>query len=44
MVEETVWVDKECVGPFGEVGRLYEEVAKWLGQKQLRITGPVHSQ
>jgi effector-binding domain-containing protein len=27
------------VGPYGEVGRLYEEVARWLRQKQLRITG-----
>ena len=28
------------VGPYVEVGRLYEEIAKWLRQKQLRITGP----
>jgi len=28
------------VGPYGEVGKLYEEIAKWLKQKQLKITGP----
>ena len=28
------------VGPYGEVGKLYEEIAKWLRQKQLKITGP----
>jgi len=43
-VEEAVWVGKGCVGPFGEISRLYEEVAKWLGLKQLRTTCPVHSQ
>jgi len=28
------------VGPYGEVGRLYEEILKWLKQKGLRIAGP----
>lgn len=28
------------VGPYNQVGKLYEEIAKWLRQKQLRITGP----
>jgi len=28
------------VGPYSEVGRLYGEIAKWLQQKQLKITGP----
>jgi len=28
------------VGPYKEVGKLYEEIAKWLRQKQLKITGP----
>ena len=28
------------VGPYGEVGKLYEEIAKWLRQKRLEITGP----
>lgn len=28
------------VGPYGEVGKLYQEIAKWLRQKQLKIIGP----
>jgi len=28
------------VGSYTEIGRLYGEIAKWLGQKRLRITGP----
>jgi len=28
------------VGPYSQVGKLYEEIAKWLGQKQLEIAGP----
>jgi len=28
------------VGPYGEAGRLYGEVAKWLRMKHLRIAGP----
>jgi len=28
------------VGPYGEVGKLYQEIAKWLRQKQLKVTGP----
>jgi len=28
------------VGPYKEVGKLYEEIIKWLRQKQLKITGP----
>jgi len=28
------------VGPYGEAGKLYREIAKWLKQKQLQITGP----
>ena len=28
------------VGPYGETGKLYEEIARWLKQKQLKITGP----
>jgi len=28
------------IGPYGEVGKLYQEIAKWLTQKQLKITGP----
>jgi len=28
------------VGPYSEAGKLYGEIAKWLGQKQLKITGP----
>ena len=28
------------VGPYKEAGKLYEEIAKWLRQKQLKITGP----
>jgi len=28
------------VGPYGEVGKLYAEIAKWLYQKQLQIAGP----
>jgi len=28
------------VGSYGEVGKIYGEIAKWLGQKRLRITGP----
>jgi len=28
------------VGPYSESGKLYEEIAKWLRQKQLKITGP----
>jgi len=28
------------VGSYAEMGRLYEEIAKWLRQKRLRITGP----
>jgi len=28
------------VGPYGEVGKLYEEIARWLRQKQLKIKGP----
>ena len=28
------------VGPYGEVGKLYADIAKWLNQKQLQIAGP----
>jgi len=28
------------VGPYSEAGKLYGEIAKWLGQKKLRIMGP----
>lgn len=28
------------VGPYSEVGKLYEEIAKWLIQKGLKIAGP----
>lgn len=28
------------VGPYGEAGKHYVEIAKWLKQKQLKITGP----
>jgi len=28
------------VGPYGEAGKLYGEVVKWLKQKRLKITGP----
>jgi len=28
------------VGPYGEIGRLYEEIVKWLNQKQLQMVGP----
>jgi effector-binding domain-containing protein len=28
------------VGPYTEAGKIYEEIAKWLEEKQLRITGP----
>jgi len=28
------------VGPYEEAGKLYQEIAKWLRQKQLKITGP----
>jgi len=28
------------VGSYGEVGKLYQEIAKWLRQKQLKIIGP----
>jgi len=28
------------VGPYTEAGKLYEEIAKWLKQKQLKIAGP----
>ena len=28
------------VGPYSESGKLYGEIAKWLGQKRLKITGP----
>jgi len=28
------------VGPYKEVSKLYEEIVKWLRQKQLAITGP----
>jgi len=28
------------VGSYKEVGKLYEEIAKWLKQKQLQIAGP----
>lgn len=28
------------IGPYSEAGKLYEEIAKWLRQKQLKITGP----
>jgi len=28
------------VGPYGEIGKLIAEIAKWLTQKQLQITGP----
>ena len=28
------------VGPYGEAGKLYGEIAKWLRQKGLKITGP----
>jgi len=29
-----------CVGPYGEVGKHYETIAKWLNKKGLRISGP----
>ena len=28
------------VGSYGEVGKLYEEIMKWLKRKKLQITGP----
>jgi AraC family transcriptional regulator len=28
------------VGPYSEAGKLYGEIAKWLGQRKLEITGP----
>jgi len=28
------------VGPYSEISKLYQEIAKWLRQKQLKITGP----
>jgi len=28
------------VGPYGEAGNLYEEIAEWLKQRHLEITGP----
>ncbi|MBX5327143.1 MAG: GyrI-like domain-containing protein [Candidatus Bathyarchaeia archaeon] len=28
------------VGPYSDAGRLYNEIAKWITQKQLCITGP----
>jgi len=28
------------IGPYSQAGKLYGEIAKWLRQKQLRITGP----
>jgi AraC family transcriptional regulator len=28
------------VGPYSDAGKLYGEIAKWLGQKRLTITGP----
>ena len=28
------------IGPYSEAGKLYQEIAKWLYQKRLRITGP----
>jgi len=28
------------VGPYSEAGKLYGEIAKWLTQKRLKITGP----
>jgi len=28
------------VGPYGQVGKLYEEIASWLTQKRLKIAGP----
>ena len=28
------------VGPYGEIGKLYVEIVKWLNQKQLQIAGP----
>jgi len=28
------------VGPYGEVGKLYQEIINWLRQKQLKIIGP----
>lgn len=28
------------VGSYGEVGKLYAEIAKWLNQKRLQIAGP----
>jgi len=28
------------VGSYGEVGKLYQEIARWLRQKQLKIAGP----
>lgn len=27
------------VGPYSEAGKLYEEIAKWLRQKKLKIAG-----
>jgi len=28
------------VGPYSEAGKIYGEIAKWLGEKRLKITGP----
>jgi len=28
------------IGPYSESGKLYKEIAEWLKQKQLKITGP----
>lgn len=28
------------VGPYSQAGKLYGEIAKWLNQKRLKITGP----
>lgn len=28
------------VGSYGEIGKLYEEIIKWLNQKQLEMSGP----
>ena len=28
------------IGPYSEAGKLYKEIAGWLKQKQLKITGP----
>jgi AraC family transcriptional regulator len=39
-VEPTQVATINHIGPFGEVGKLYEEIVKWLRQKQLRIAGP----